>query len=53
MSARPSFSARPLTPDTFGDLESLFARPGGAIVRGCWCMFYRLTGTVSVERCGG
>ena len=53
MSARPSFSARPLTPDTFGDLESLFARPGGSIVRGCWCMYYRLTGTVSVGAAAG
>ncbi len=53
MSARPSFSARPLTADTFGDLESLFARPGGSIVRGCWCMYYRLTGTVSVGAAAG
>ena len=35
---------RPLTPETFGDLETLFGRPGGSIVRGCWCMFYRRSG---------
>jgi GNAT superfamily N-acetyltransferase len=38
------FSARPLTAETFGDLEELFGRPGGSIVRGCWCMYYRRTG---------
>ena len=42
MSSR--FGARPLTPDTWGDLEELFARPGGSIVRGCWCMVYRRSG---------
>jgi GNAT superfamily N-acetyltransferase len=30
--------------DTWPDLEQLFARPGGSIVRGCWCMYYRRTG---------
>ena len=38
------FSTQPLTPDTFADLEALFALPGGSIVRGCWCMFYRRSG---------
>jgi GNAT superfamily N-acetyltransferase len=38
------FETRPLTPETFGDLETLFGRPGGSIVRGCWCMFYRRSG---------
>jgi GNAT superfamily N-acetyltransferase len=38
------FEARPLTPETFGDLEELFGRPGGSIVRGCWCMYYRRSG---------
>jgi GNAT superfamily N-acetyltransferase len=41
------FQARPLTPDTWPDLEQLFGLPGGSIVRGCWCMHYRLTGQVS------
>lgn len=45
-----SFEARPLTPDTWSDLEDLFALPGGSIVRGCWCMFYRRSGPVSVSR---
>ena len=38
------FSARPLTPRTWADLEELFGLPGGSIVRGCWCMAYRRTG---------
>jgi GNAT superfamily N-acetyltransferase len=38
------FTVRPLTPDTWTDLEELFGLPGGSIVRGCWCMFYRRTG---------
>jgi hypothetical protein len=33
-----------LTPATWPDLEELFGLPGGSIVRGCWCMYYRKTG---------
>jgi len=47
------FEARPLTPATWADLEALFALPGGSIVRGCWCMFYRRTGKVSVSGAAG
>jgi hypothetical protein len=43
------FTVRPLTPDTWTDLEELFGLPGGSIVRGCWCMFYRRTGKHSGE----
>jgi len=45
---RAKFSARPLDETTWADLETLFGRPGGSIVRGCWCMYYRRSGTVSV-----
>ena len=38
------FTTRPLTEGTWADLEELFGLPGGSIVRGCWCMFYRRTG---------
>jgi GNAT superfamily N-acetyltransferase len=38
------FTVRPLTPENWADLEYLFGLPGGSIVRGCWCMFYRRTG---------
>jgi GNAT superfamily N-acetyltransferase len=42
--ATGTFSARPLTPQTWADLEHLFSLRGGSIVRGCWCMAYRRTG---------
>ncbi|MGH2347883.1 MAG: GNAT family N-acetyltransferase [bacterium] len=35
----------PLTPKRWNDLVGLFGRPGGSIVRGCWCMYYRRSGT--------
>jgi ribosomal protein S18 acetylase RimI-like enzyme len=38
------FTSRPLTPDSFASLEELFGRPGGSIVRGCWCMHFRRSG---------
>jgi GNAT superfamily N-acetyltransferase len=44
------FEVRPLTDETWSDLEDLFALPGGSIVRGCWCVYYRLTGIVSVGK---
>lgn len=47
------FEARPLTPDRWADLEALFDLPGGAIVRGCWCTYYRRTGRVSVSDAAG
>jgi GNAT superfamily N-acetyltransferase len=51
--ARSAFEAKPLTAQTWSDLEDLFALPGGSIVRGCWCMFYRKTGQVSVAAAAG
>jgi GNAT superfamily N-acetyltransferase len=42
-----AFRARPLTLDTWPDLEQLFGLPGGSMVRGCWCMAYRETGQAS------
>jgi GNAT superfamily N-acetyltransferase len=38
------FEVLPLTGDRWDDLVELFGRPGGSIVRGCWCMAYRRTG---------
>jgi GNAT superfamily N-acetyltransferase len=49
----PAFEARPLDAETWADLEALFDLPGGSIVRGCWCMYYRKTGTVSVSQAAG
>ncbi len=43
--AAQGFTARPLTPATWADLEALFGLPAGSIVRGCWCLHYRKTGT--------
>jgi len=48
--ARPdlgTFRARPLVPARWADLEELFGLPGGSIVRGCWCMYYRRSGRAS------
>lgn len=47
------FVARPLTAQTWADLEALFGRPGGSIVRGCWCMYYRKSGSVAVNAGAG
>ena len=38
---------RPLTKDRWQDLTELFGRRGGAIVRRCWCMYYRRPGPTS------
>jgi len=38
----------PLTKDRWRDLVELFGRPGASIARGCWCMYYRKTGSSGV-----
>lgn len=48
-----SFDARPLTPESWSELEELFSLPGGSIVRGCWCMYYRRSGKVTVSGAAG
>jgi len=35
----------PLTPERWPDLESVFKAKGCSVARGCWCMFYRRSGT--------
>lgn len=35
---------RPLTPERWPDLEAIFQARGGSIARGCWCMYYRVSG---------
>lgn len=37
-------TVRPLTPERWSDLETLFNAKGCSVARGCWCMFYRLSG---------
>jgi hypothetical protein len=48
-----AFESRSLTPETWADVEALFDLPGGSIVRGCWFMFYRKSGKVSVSAVSG
>lgn len=36
-----SITVRPATPESWSDVTFLLDRPGG--VRGCWCMFFRLS----------
>jgi GNAT superfamily N-acetyltransferase len=47
------FEVRPLTNRTWADLEELFELPGGSIVRGCWCIYYRKVGPVSIGKTRG
>lgn len=35
----------PLTPDRWPDLEAVFNARGCSVARGCWCMYYRHSGT--------
>src|SRR5206468_5182941 len=41
------FTVHPLSKERWPDLVDLFSRPGGSIVRGCWCMAYRRSGSMS------
>ncbi len=50
MRSRPHLEIHTLTARRFRDLESLFNGPGGSQVRGCWCMFYRRSGSTDVPR---
>ena len=34
----------PLTPERWPDLETLFNAKGCSVARGCWCMYYRVSG---------
>jgi ribosomal protein S18 acetylase RimI-like enzyme len=38
-------TVRPLTPERWPDLEALFNARGCSVARGCWCMFYRRSGS--------
>jgi ribosomal protein S18 acetylase RimI-like enzyme len=35
----------PLTPGRWSDLEKIFNAKGCSVARGCWCMFYRRSGS--------
>jgi GNAT superfamily N-acetyltransferase len=47
------FTAAPLTPDTWNDIEALAERPGSTVLRSCWCMFYRQTGDFGLSLAAG
>ena len=38
-------TVHPLTPDRWSDLEALFNAKGCSVARGCWCMYYRRSGS--------
>ena len=48
-----AFDSRPLAPETWADLEALFDLPCGSIARGCWCIYHRRSGKVTVSVAAG
>src|SRR6266481_5424633 len=38
-------SVRPLTRERWPDLEAVFNAKGCSVARGCWCMYYRVSGS--------
>ena len=34
----------PLSEERWGDLETVFNARGCSVARGCWCMYYRVSG---------
>ena len=47
-----ALTVRPLTPERFGDLEAIFNAKGCSVARGCWCMYYRVSGKADLTRPG-
>jgi len=44
--ARPAkLTVHPLTPERWPDLEAVFNAKGCSVARGCWCMYYRRSGS--------
>jgi len=48
--ARMAITVRPLTIETFGDLDGLFTRDQGNDASWCWCMHFRTSGSDSLGR---
>jgi GNAT superfamily N-acetyltransferase len=42
----------PLTPERWNDLEAVFGARGCSVARGCWCMYYRVSGKGALTRPG-
>jgi len=40
----------PLTEDRWSDLEAIFNARGCSVARGCWCMYYRISGKGAYTR---
>lgn len=40
----------PLTPARWNDLEAVFGARGCSVARGCWCMYYRVSGKGDLTR---
>ena len=45
---RTRLTMHPLTPDRWADFESIFRAKGCSVARGCWCMYYRQSGSQPV-----
>ena len=43
----------PLTPGRWDDFEAIFRARGCSVARGCWCMYYRVSGERSGWATGG
>jgi GNAT superfamily N-acetyltransferase len=43
---------RPLAPNRWNDLEAVFNAKGCSVARGCWCMYYRVSGKGAYTRPG-
>lgn len=43
----------PLTPDRWPDLEAIFNARGCSLARGCWCMYYRTSGSQAQSTVSG
>ena len=40
-----AISVKPLTPARWDDFEAVFNARGCSVARGCWCMYYRRSGS--------
>jgi len=48
--AHMTLVVRPLTLARWGDLETIFNAKGCSVARGCWCMYYRVSGKGHLTR---
>ncbi|MGZ5194906.1 MAG: GNAT family N-acetyltransferase [Ramlibacter sp.] len=51
-SAATPIRVRPLSPARWDDLEAVFNARGCSVARGCWCMYYRVSGKGAYTRPG-